>query len=147
MQLTQVLSKDCTRSVNACQSKKRALELISELAAEKIGVSGKDIFDSLFGREKLGSTGIGQGIAIPHGRVMDNVQPTAVFIRCEQSIDYDAIDKKPVDLLFALLMPEDENKQYLKILAAVAEKLHDKQVCKQLRQAGNADELYEIITA
>ncbi|CAG8998958.1 MAG: Nitrogen regulatory protein [Candidatus Celerinatantimonas neptuna] len=147
MQLIQVLSKNCTRHAVTCQSKKRALEIISELAADKLGVPEKDIFDSLFNREKLGSTGIGQGIAIPHGRVSDDNPPTAVFIHCVDPISFDAIDKQPVDLLFALLVPDDENKQYLKILAAVAEKLHDKTVCKQLRQADSDDEIYRIITS
>ncbi|MFM2479263.1 PTS IIA-like nitrogen regulatory protein PtsN [Celerinatantimonas sp. MCCC 1A17872] len=147
MQLTQVLSKDCTRRVDACQSKKRALEIISELAAERLGVSEKEIFDSLFNREKLGSTGIGQGIAIPHGRVENNLPPTAVFIRCDQPIGYDSIDKQPVDLLFALIVPEEENKQYLQILAAAAEKLHNKQICKSLRQAESDEQMYQIITS
>lgn len=147
MQLIQVLSKDCTRHAVTCQSKKRALEIISELAAEKLGVSEKDIFDSLFNREKLGSTGIGQGIAIPHGRLNNDNPATAIFIHCIEPIGFDAIDKQPVDLLFALLVPDDENKQYLKILAAVAEKLHDKAVCKQLRQANSDDEIYRIITS
>lgn len=147
MQLIQVLSKDCTRSAVDCQSKKRALEIISELAAEKLAISDNEIFDSLFAREKLGSTGIGQGIAIPHGRISDECPPTAVFIRCQQAISFDAIDKQPVDLLFALLVPEVETKQYLKILAAVAEKLHDKATCKQLRQAKSDEEMYELITS
>ncbi|MFM2482966.1 PTS IIA-like nitrogen regulatory protein PtsN [Celerinatantimonas sp. YJH-8] len=147
MQLIQVLSEDCTKSAVDCQSKKRALEIISELAAEKLAISDKEIFDSLFAREKLGSTGIGQGIAIPHGRISNECPPTAVFIRCQQPISFDAIDKQPVDLLFALLVPEEETKQYLKILAAVAEKLHDKTVCKQLRQATSDDEMYQIMTS
>ncbi|MFM2486706.1 PTS IIA-like nitrogen regulatory protein PtsN [Celerinatantimonas yamalensis] len=146
MQLTQVLSKDCTHSISDCQSKKRALEIISELAATQLGISEKEIFDSLFGREKLGSTGIGQGIAIPHGRIEDSYPPTAIFIRCEHPISFDSIDKQPVDLIFALLVPGDENKQYLKILAAVAEKLHNKQICKSLRQADSDDDIYQIIT-
>ncbi|BEU04765.1 PTS IIA-like nitrogen-regulatory protein PtsN [Agarivorans sp. OAG1] len=147
MQLNKVLSLDCTQSAVQCSSKKRALEIVSELAAKQLDTTTQCIFESLLNREKMGSTGIGQGIAIPHGRIDNQHQATAVFLRCDPPISFDAIDNKPVDLVFALLVPEDQCKQHLNTLAQVAEKLNDKQICKQLRCAQSDDELYDIMVA
>ncbi|MGY5452059.1 PTS IIA-like nitrogen regulatory protein PtsN [Agarivorans sp. MS3-6] len=147
MQINKVLNLDCTLSTVQCSSKKRALELISELVAKQLDTSAQTIFESLLNREKMGSTGIGQGIAIPHGRIDNQHQATAVFLRCDPAISFDAIDNKPVDLVFALLVPEDQCKQHLNTLSQVAEKLNDKLVCKQLRNAQSDDELYDIMVA
>ncbi len=147
MQLEHILSRDCTKSAVPCTSKKRALELISELAAERLGASRQVLFESLLAREKLGSTGIGAGIAIPHGRIDDTFAPTAVLMTFAEPIPFDAIDNQPVDLLFALLVPESECKQHLKTLSLMASKLGDKAVCRQLRLAGSDEELYQIMTS
>ncbi len=147
MQLNKVLSLNCTQRAVQCSSKKRALEIISELAASQLNLSAQSIFESLLNREKMGSTGIGQGIAIPHGRIASEHQATAVFLRCEPAITFDSIDKQPVDLVFALLVPEDQCQQHLNTLSQVAEKLNDKQICKQLRGAQSDDELYNIMVA
>ncbi|WP_352288961.1 PTS sugar transporter subunit IIA, partial [Psychrobacter sp. GW64-MNA-CIBAN-0177] len=89
-------------------SKKKVLELISNLvAAQYPTLSSQEVFESLLAREKMGSTGIGNGIAIPHGRLTTIDHPIAIFIKCEEAIAFDAIDKQPVDLLFALLVPAD----------------------------------------
>lgn len=145
MEVADILSRDCTRSAVACTSKKRALEIISELAAQHLNVSSQQLFDCLLAREKMGSTGIGNGIAIPHGRIGDENQATAVLLTFAEPVEFDAIDNQPVSLVFALLVPEQECKQHLKTLSLIAEKLSDKQVCKQLRQAASDDELYQIM--
>ena len=143
-----VLSLECTRSNVHCQSKKRALEIISELAATSLNLPYQTIFEALLTREKMGSTGIGNGIAIPHGKLEeDTLRAVGVFIHLEQPIAFDAIDNQPVDLLFALLVPADQCKTHLHTLSLVAKRLADKSVCRRLRSARSDAELYEIITA
>lgn len=146
MQLSSVLSLDCTRSAVHCSSKKRALEIISELAASRLTVAPQTLFEAMLAREKMGSTGIGNGIAIPHGKMEPSTTTVAVFIRTEQPIPFDAVDNQPVDLLFALLVPEDQCQQHLQTLSAVAKRLADKSVCRRLRTALSDEELYQILT-
>ncbi len=143
MLITEILSADCTKSAVPCSSKKRALEIISELAAPRLGLEEKVIFESLQTREKMGTTGIGGAIAIPHGRIPDGYPVTGVLLTLEEPIAFDAIDNQPVDLLFALLVPESECKTHLKTLALVAEKFNDKNFCRQLRLAETDEALYE----
>ncbi|MGL4601444.1 MAG: PTS IIA-like nitrogen regulatory protein PtsN [Plesiomonas sp.] len=147
MQLSTVLSLDCTRSAVHCSSKKRALEIISELAAQRVNIPAQTLFEAILAREKMGSTGIGNGIAIPHGKTDAGSATVAVFLRSEQPIPFDAIDNQPVDLLFALLVPEDQCKEHLETLSAVAKQLSDKAVCRRLRTAQTDEELYQILIA
>lgn len=93
----------------------------------------------------MGSTGIGNGIAIPHGRLTNISQPVAVLIKCEEPISFDSIDKQPVDILFALLVPADQCEQHLSTLSTMAEKLNDKRIIKQLRKTHDESELYQVI--
>lgn len=147
LELGSVLSLSCTRNGVHCQSKKRALEIISELAAGQLNLPQQTIFEALLTREKMGSTGIGNGIAIPHGKLQeDSQQAVGVFIRVDQPVAFDAIDNQPVDLLFALLVPADQCKTHLHTLSLVAKRLADKTVCRRLRSAQNDEELYAIIT-
>ncbi len=145
MQLSEVLSLDCTKSAGQCSSKKRALEIISEIAALHTGQNATALFACMLSREKMGSTGIGNGIAIPHARMSDSENAVAVLLQCEEPIEFDSIDNRPVDLLFALLVPEDQCKEHLKTLACMAERLNDKQILKQLRNAASDQELYNIM--
>ncbi|MGL4827869.1 MAG: PTS IIA-like nitrogen regulatory protein PtsN [Vibrio sp.] len=145
MQLSEVLSLDCTKSAVQCSSKKRALEIISEIAALHSGQNATELFECMLSREKMGSTGIGNGIAIPHARMSDSEKAVAVLVQCEEPIEFDSIDNRPVDLLFALLVPEDQCKEHLKTLACMAERLNDKQILKQLRNAESDQELYNIM--
>lgn len=146
MELRSILRPECTTCATP-GSKKKVLELISDLAAAQYPtLSSQEIFESLVAREKMGSTGIGNGIAIPHGRLVDIVQPIAILIKCEEPIAFDAIDKQPVDILFALLVPADQCQQHLSTLSCMAEKLSDKQVLKQLRKTHDETELYQVIT-
>ncbi|MEZ9666982.1 PTS IIA-like nitrogen regulatory protein PtsN [Vibrio breoganii] len=145
MQINEVLSLDCTKSAVHCTSKKRALELISQIAATHTGHDSTDLFECMLGREKLGSTGIGNGIAIPHARMSNSDKAIAVLLQCDEAIEFDAIDNRPVDLLFALLVPEDQCKEHLKTLSCMAERLNDKKILKQLRHAKSDEELFEIM--
>ncbi|WP_224556146.1 PTS IIA-like nitrogen regulatory protein PtsN [Pectobacterium versatile] len=148
LQLSTVLRPECTRSTVHCQSKKRALEIISELAARQLNIPSQIIFDAILTRERMGSTGIGGGIAIPHGKLEgDNaLGAIGVFIQLEQPIAFDAIDNQAVDLLFALLVPAEQCKTHLHTLSLVAKQLADKTVCRRLRAAQSDEELYQIMT-
>lgn len=146
MELCTILRPECTTCATP-GSKKKVLELISDLAAAQYPtLSSQEIFESLVVREKMGSTGIGNGIAIPHGRLTDITQPIAILVKCEEPIAFDAIDKQPVDILFALLVPADQCQQHLSTLSCMAEKLSDKQILKQLRKTHDETELYQVIT-
>jgi PTS system nitrogen regulatory IIA component len=147
MQLTSVLKEECTKSKIHCASKKRAMEIISELAAQQLNLPPQVIFDAILTRERMGSTGIGAGIAIPHGKLEeDTLRAVGVFLQLEQPIPFDAIDNQPVDLLFALLVPADQCKTHLHTLSLMAKKLADKTVCRRLRCAQDDTELFKIIT-
>ncbi len=145
MELHNLLTLDCTKTAVQCSSKKRILELISELAAKRLDQQPQKIFEGMLTREKMGNTGIGYGIAIPNGRIQGN-KAVAVFLRCENPIQFDAVDNQPVDLLFALLIPEEDCDFHLNTLSSIAKKLSDKQLCRQLRQADSDRAVFEIIT-
>ena len=141
------MSPDCTRSAVRDTSKKKILETISQLIASKLGgVSRDDVFDSLLQRDRLGSTGIGLGIAIPHGRLTNASQPVAVLLTLASPIDFDAIDNQPVDIIFALLVPENEPEAHLKTLSEVAQRLDNRDICRKLRAATTDEELYTLFT-
>ncbi|MGP4123849.1 MAG: PTS IIA-like nitrogen regulatory protein PtsN [Sodalis sp. (in: enterobacteria)] len=147
MQINSVLNIECTRGNVHCQSKKRALEIISELAAKQLNLASQVVFDAVLTRERMGSTGIGNGIAIPHGKLgKDTLHAIGVFMRLEKPIAFDAIDNQPVDLLFALLLPAEQCKVHLHTLSLVAKRLTDKTVCRRLRAAQSNKELHEIMT-
>ncbi|GAA5645733.1 PTS IIA-like nitrogen regulatory protein PtsN [Vibrio proteolyticus] len=145
MQLSEVLSLDCTKSAVHCTSKKRALEMISEIVAEHTGLNSTELFECMLSREKMGSTGIGNGIAIPHARMSESDKAVAVLLQCDEPIEFDAIDNRPVDLLFALLVPDAQCKEHLQTLSKMAERLNDKQILKQLRSAQSDQELYDVM--
>ena len=119
--------------------------MISEIVAEHTGQNSTELFECMLNREKMGSTGIGNGIAIPHARMKSSDQAIAVLLQCESPIEFDAIDNRPVDLLFALLVPDAQCKEHLKTLSSMAERLNDKQILKQLRKAQSDQELYDIM--
>ena len=148
MELSDILSPDCMLVGASVTSKKRALELISEILCRgELNGRQSDVFESLIARERLGSTGFGGGVAIPHGRVK-NVQITqAAFIQLAEPIDYDAIDGSKVDLLFALVVPEESTDEHLQVLARLAEMFSNKALCQQLRECKNQTELFTLVTS
>ncbi|MBH0058683.1 PTS IIA-like nitrogen regulatory protein PtsN [Pseudoalteromonas sp. SWXJZ94C] len=146
MKLSSLICQDCSKAAVLFNSKKRILEFISELAHNKLPyLSQQDILSALLSREKLGSTGIGKGIAIPHGRMSGVEEPLALVLVSETPINFDAIDNRPVDIFVALIVPDGDNQQHLKTLATIADKLNDKEFCKQLRCAKSDTELYQVI--
>jgi PTS system nitrogen regulatory IIA component len=129
-------------------SKKRLLELISrELARNSSSLSEREIFESLCARERLGSTGLGKGVAIPHGRVKGSDTVQASFIRLKKPLPFDAVDGEPVDLLFAMTVPEQCNEDHLKLLAQVAELFSNPDLLKQLREAENSGRLLQLLSS
>jgi PTS system nitrogen regulatory IIA component len=128
-------------------SKKRLLETISELLARKVPQLGKnEIFNSLISREKLGTTGLGRGVAIPHGRLGGLQRPVCAFIKLEQPIEFDALDGQPVDLVFALIVPEDSSDDHLQILSAIAALFSSPAFCSRLRECGDDACLFQLLT-
>ena len=146
MEIKDVLTLDCTSCAIQISSKKKILESIGRLAGEKIGyIDTVTVMTSIFDREKKGSTGIGHGIAIPHGRIIGLQKAVAVLVTTESPIQFDAIDNEPVDVFFALLVPAEDAANYLNILASVAEKLNDKTTIDSVRRASTRQALYEAI--
>jgi PTS system nitrogen regulatory IIA component len=126
-------------------SKKQVLQELSAKAAELTGQSERAIFEILLQREKLGSTGVGNGIAIPHGKMPKLGKLFGLFARLDRPIDFEALDGQPVDLVFLLLAPEGAGADHLKALARVARLLRDQDVAKKLRQSRDADALYAVL--
>ena len=128
-------------------SKKRVLELLSTLIADSDQtLDARAIFDSLIGRERLGSTGLGRGVALPHGRLAQSDVAVGAFIKLENGVDFDAIDQQPVNLIFALLVPEHFTDEHLKILAYLAEMFSDHDFCDALSAADNDAQLYSLLS-
>ena len=147
MKISTLLTEDSVFSQASCTSKKGALEKISRVAAEKLNVDPQILFNDLIAREKIGSTGVGCGIAIPHVKIDSSLPATAVFVQCATAIDYDAFDGNKVDLLFAIFVPEDRCQQYLVALAEISKKLLDKPFLRQLRNADNDQTLFQLLQA
>ncbi|MGD2119334.1 MAG: PTS IIA-like nitrogen regulatory protein PtsN [Chromatiales bacterium] len=129
------------------QSKKRLLEQLAELFSDiDPEISANDIFEKLLERERLGSTGLGKGVALPHARIENLKQAYAAFIRLQQPVDYDALDNQPVDLVFALLVPGEANEQHLQILASLAGFFNEANNCEQLRQATSSEQVIRLLS-
>ena len=126
-------------------SKKQALQDLSRRAADITGLHERTIFDVLMAREKLGTTGVGNGIAIPHGKIPNLDRLYGLFARLERPIDFNSIDEQPVDLIFLLLAPESAGADHLKALARVSRLLRDTTVCQKLRGTDKAEALYALL--
>ena len=127
-------------------SKKQAIQELAERAAGLVGLPEREIFDTLLQRERLGSTGVGNGIAIPHGKLAKIERLFGLFARLERPIDFDALDGEPVDLIFLLLAPEAAGADHLKALARVARVLRDPAVASKLRATREAAALHAVLT-
>lgn len=146
MQLSEILTTSCTSCDVAVTSKKRILEKICQLAANQVSdIEEDELLESLLDREKMGSTGIGNGIAIPHGRLPNANKAVAVLITTEQTIDFDAIDNREVDIFVALFVPEDSCKEHLDTLQSIARLFSDKKMLKQVRKCNDNQALYNLI--
>ncbi len=127
-------------------SKKRVFEQVGVLFEDNLHIARNQVFDSLFAREKLGSTGLGQGVAIPHGRIKGLQKATAAFIRMKESILFDAPDGRPVDLICVLLVPEKATDQHLQILSELAQMFSVKSFRESLLTCKDAEETHQIIS-
>jgi nitrogen PTS system EIIA component len=127
-------------------SKRQALQELARRAATLTGQDEHKIFEALREREQLGSTGIGNGTAVPHGRIAGVARPIAIFARLEKPLDFDAIDSQPVDLIFLLLTPADAGADHLKALARISRLLRDRAICAKLRGSESADAIYALLT-
>ena len=145
MQIRHVLSPQLTFAGVEGGSKKRVLELIGKLIAQHTQLNADAIYDSLIAREKLGSTGFGNGIAIPHCRLEQCNEAVGALLQLEARVDFDSLDGEPVDLIFVLLVPQEANEQHLEILKALAEKLDREDLREALRRAPDAQTLYRVM--
>jgi PTS system nitrogen regulatory IIA component len=127
-------------------SKKQALQELAKRASELTGIEDRKVFEVLIERERLGTTGVGNGIAIPHGKLAGLERLHGLFARLESPIDFDSIDEQPVDLICLLLAPETAGADHLKALARVSRLLRDRSMCKKLRGTDKADALYALLT-
>jgi PTS system nitrogen regulatory IIA component len=127
-------------------SKKQALQELAKRASELTGTEDRKVFEVLIERERLGTTGVGNGIAIPHGKLAGLERLHGLFARLESPIDFDSIDEQPVDLICLLLAPETAGADHLKALARVSRLLRDRSMCKKLRGTDKADALYALLT-
>lgn len=145
MQLRDVLSPDRIAVGLTATSKKTLLETASELLAESNGADSREIFDTLCQRERLGSTGLGHGVAIPHGRVEGQTETVAAILRLKRPISFDAPDNQPVDLFFVLAVPPTCTDAHLNLLAGVAELLGDPERREAIREAESPQAIMDLL--
>ncbi len=147
-ELQDILDPNCVRIGVDTHSKKRTIELGSELLADThIGISARHLFDQLMGRERLGSTGLGEGIAIPHCRSAEVSRIIGALLRLKHPIEFEAPDDLPVDLVFVLVVPKDSDDAHLKVLANLARVFGDQENRKRLRDANTAEALFDVFGA
>ena len=148
MQISDILQPERIVCQRDSTSKKRSLELLSELLAGALpDFAGGEIFDSLIGRERLGSTGLGKGVALPHGRLSGLKKPIGAMAILKHGTDFDAIDHNPVDLLFALLVPEESTDEHLQILAHLATMFSNQEFCAKLRSCNSSEQCYKLVSS
>ena len=146
MRVTDLIVPEAILPVLKVNTKKQALQELSERAADVSGLVAREVFDALLQRERLGSTGIGNGIAIPHGKLAKATSIFGIFARLDKPIDFGALDGAPVDLFFLLIAPDSVGADHLKALARVARVLRDPGVTAKLRATRDAAGLYAILT-
>lgn len=147
MELADILSEESVIACAAIKDKRELLEVLSKEAAKATGQDAKVVFDALNERESLGSTGLGNGLAIPHGKFAGLKSLMAVFARLDQPVDFDSVDDQPVDLVVMLLAPLGAGADHLKALALVARLLRTESTVEALRATNDPKKLYAILTA
>jgi PTS system nitrogen regulatory IIA component len=146
MQLSAILKAGAVKTISSCTSKKRLFHDLGELAEACYGLPATTVIDALIEREGLGPTGVGQGVALPHARLADVHEVCGLFLRLEKPLNFDSVDRQPVDLVFALIAPENAGVDHLKALALVSRTLRDTSVCAKLRANSDPSTLYTILT-
>jgi PTS system nitrogen regulatory IIA component len=145
MTLTDLVAPNAVIPALKVSSKKQAIQELAARAAELTGQDEKAILEILLQREKLGSTGVGNGVAIPHGKLPKLGRLFGLFARLQRSIDFESLDNQPVDLIFLLLAPEAAGADHLKALARVARQLRDPEIARRLRESSDADALRAVL--
>jgi PTS system nitrogen regulatory IIA component len=146
MDLSDLLRPQAVLSGVKAGSKKQLLQILSEKAAELTGIPERDVFETVLQRERLGSTGTGNGIAIPHGKLKNLKSIIGVFARLEKPVDFESFDDEPVDIVFLLLAPEHAGADHLKALSRIARILRDTDMVAKLRGTPDAAALYSFLT-
>lgn len=146
MELEKLIDTECVIPKLSVSSKKQALRELAQCASDHTGQSQQKIFDALLERERLGTTGVGGGVALPHGKLISLNNLYGLFARLETPIDFDSVDEKPVDLIFLLLAPETAGADHLKTLSRASRLLEDKAICEKLRGCDSCENLVELIT-
>ena len=126
-------------------SKKKLLELIANIVADRTKLSESSIYNNLLNRERLGSTGLGQGFAVPHARVDDLDKTIGCFFRLKQAVNFESPDNRPVDLVFTIIIPEEATEEHLMILSSLASIFSREEICDAIRNAASKDEIAQII--
>lgn len=147
MEIGDLLTSDRVLDRLPAASKKQVMQEISRRAAAATGIDERSVFSVLLERERLGTTGVGEGVAIPHGKLAELDGLYGFFARLDQAIDFDAIDERPVDLVFLLLAQEGASADHLKALARVSRLMRDPEIREDLRHAADTRALYSILTA
>ena len=146
MELSSILKPAAVKAVGAAGSKKRLFAELGEMALGVHGLRAADVTSALQERESLGPTGVGKGIALPHARLEGLDGVLGLFIRLEKPLDFDSVDRQPVDLVFALLAPQDAGVEHLKALALVSRTMRDADLCTKLRANSDAATLHTLLT-
>jgi len=147
MHISEILTGDRILCNVDLSSKKAVLETLSGLiAGASSGLTGQEVFNSLLSRERLGGTGLGNGIALPHGRLKNGLSTIAAFIKLKRGVDYDAVDHQPVDLIFALLVPEQSTEEHLQVLAQLAEMFNKPEFLARLRKEESSEAIHSLLT-
>jgi nitrogen PTS system EIIA component len=146
MELSKVIAPGAVRVLGQLTSKKRLFQELGEVASQAYAIKSAIIIDGLQERETLGPTGVGHGIALPHARLEDLKKIVGVFVRLEKPLDYDSVDRQPVDLVFALFAPKDSGVDHLKALALVSRTMRDPAVVAKLRANTDPAKLHAILT-
>lgn len=148
MLIREILSVSRIKIGIELRSKKAVLEYLSETLGEDCPeLSNMDVFEGLLARERLGSTGLGNGIGIPHGRMAGITETKAAFLKTKEAIDFDAVDGQPVDMFFALMVPEESTDEHLKVLSQLAEKFSETSFLERLRSNSEPEGLLKLLTA
>lgn len=147
MELIDILSSRAVLPSLNVTSKKRLLQEIAQTAETVYGLPSKEVFTAMQDRELLGPTGMGNGVAIPHARIVGTDVVRGIFVKLDKPVDYESVDHQPVDIVFALFAPKSAGAEHLKALARVSRTLRNLDVCGKLRSSGDAAVLYAILTS
>lgn len=146
MQLSDILDPSAVKVLSGCTSKKRLFHDLGSIAEQAYEIDPTVVIDALIEREGLGPTGVGKGIALPHARIPEVKSVHGLFLRLEKPLNFDAVDRQPIDLVFALVAPSEAGVDHLKALALVSRTLRDANVCSKLRANDDANTLHTILT-